>query len=70
MEEWHTSAEKTPEGSRWYMLIPQDCTAQSDQIIKEFFLLHAYNVNNIDLLAKHTKNIVSTNQWRSDTQVL
>lgn len=29
----------TPEGSWWYMLIPQDCTARRDQTIGKYFIM-------------------------------
>lgn len=37
----------TPEGSRWYMLIPQDCTARRFQNYRKIFY-HAQNANDVE----------------------
>lgn len=78
MEEWHRGAKSkkylTPEGSWWYMLIPQDCTARCDQTIGKYFvMLRMQTMLNLPktILAKHAENTVSIDQWRKpDIDVL
>lgn len=42
-KEWHRGAKSkkflTPEGSWWYMLIPQDFTAQRDQTTGKYIIM-------------------------------
>jgi len=68
-EEWQRGAKRkehlTPEGSWWYMLISQDCTARSDQTIEKYHIMLRMQIMLTfpkTILAKHAEFTVSIDQ--------